>query len=85
LKTKQRDQEQDRIASQLETATNTVFGVLREAKERNDLTLILETLDRVIALIELRGKLTTTLVKEHPAVNGTAPEESATEGGGGHA
>jgi hypothetical protein len=83
VKTKQRDQEYDRIQSQLETATNTVFFVIKEAKTRADLNLILEALDRLIALIELRGKLTTTFVREHPAVNGTAPEESATEGGGG--
>jgi hypothetical protein len=75
-----RDQEYGQIYKQIESATRAVFGVLSTAKERNDLPLTLEALDRLIALIELRGKLASTFV---PAANGTAPEESAKVGGGG--
>jgi hypothetical protein len=69
VKTKQRDQEYERISSQLETITTAAFNVLRVAKERNDLDLTLRTVEAIANLVELRGRMVGTFV---PAANGTA-------------
>jgi hypothetical protein len=87
VKAQQRDQEYAQLNKQIESATRTVFGVLKEAMERNDPNLILSTLDRLIALIELRGKLTSTFVPaESPDQYGQkngSDEAIAEEGSGG--
>jgi hypothetical protein len=92
VKTKQRDQEQDRTASQLETNTTAAFSVLRVAKERNDLDLTLRTVEAIANLVELGGRMVGTFLKaasEKVSTNGDAgvhsgEESIAPEGGGGH-
>ena len=56
-RTGESDRSLERRYSQLEAATRAAFGVLNEAKQRTDLPLILQSVDRVIAIVELGARL----------------------------
>jgi hypothetical protein len=51
------DKELERLNSQLEAATRATFGVLTVAKERTDMPLILQCVDRILAIAELKARV----------------------------
>ena len=51
------DKELERLNSQLDAAARATFGVLDKARERADLPLILESVDRILAVVEARRRL----------------------------
>jgi hypothetical protein len=54
---RRQEKEWERLNSQLDAAARATFGVLDKARERADLPLILESVDRILAVVEAGRRL----------------------------